>query len=149
MSWIEELSRKVNNPTPLMKNISRLAIKSILRNFQIGGRPERWQESIRAKMRGGKTLTLTGKLRNSIKAAIHGYKIDIGSNLKYAKIQQEGGTITAHNPSGYLKFPIYTGKNKKEWRAVKSVTLPARPFLIIPESDRKQYEEAIRGYFFK
>jgi len=47
----------------------------------------------------------------------------VGTNVKYARIHEYGGEIKAKN-APYLKFPI-----GGRWASVKSVTIPARPYM--------------------
>jgi len=177
MSWISDLQNKIDNKSKIQKVIGQLAVRSIQRNFDACGRPERWQGSIRAKMKGGKTLTLSAKLRNSIVAKVQGDIIRIGSNLRYAKIHQEGGVITpksakmlaipltaiakVQEPKDFDNLFVYKSANNKVFLAQskdkklvchyllkRKVVIPARPFLVIPEEDKESYITAIRGHFF-
>ena len=66
--------------------------------------------------------SITGEVRDS-GADIVGV-VGAGNNLKYAAIQELGGTIKPKDPNGYLTFKI-----DGHFVSVKSVTLPARPYL--------------------
>lgn len=48
----------------------------------------------------------------------------VGTNLVYAPIQEFGGTIHAKS-GGYLVFQTDDG----EWHSVRSVNIPARPYM--------------------
>lgn len=70
----------------------------------------------------------TGRLRSSIFAGTAtktqgGYEARIGTNVVYARIHEFGGTILPKNKP-FLAFQI-DGK----WKFVRSVTIPARPFM--------------------
>ena len=54
---------------------------------------------------GGTTLVRSAKLVNSIHHIITGEKVDIGSNLVYARIHHEGGTIKPVRAK-YLAIPL-------------------------------------------
>ena len=54
---------------------------------------------------GGPTLADTGTLMNSITYVKRGNKVIVGSNLKYARIHQFGGTIKPKNAK-YLTVPL-------------------------------------------
>ncbi len=74
-----------------------------------GGAP--WQESERAKIQGGQTLSDTGRLKSSLSVSAGATHVEVGSNAVYAAIHQLGGQA---------------GRGHK-------LTLPARPFL--PDED--------------
>lgn len=65
----------------------------------------------------------TGALRRSIASGSDGLSAWIASNLKYARIQEMGGVITAR------RKPYLTFKVGNSWVSKKSVTIPARPYL--------------------
>lgn len=68
-----------------------------------------------------------GQLRNSIRSESrivgNGAEAEIGPHVIYGRIQELGGTIRPVHGQ-YLKFQI-----DGEWRQVKQVTIPARPYL--------------------
>jgi phage gpG-like protein len=110
----------------------------------------------------GTTLVQSSRLLRSIKYQISGDKILIGTNLAYAKIQHEGGTITPKKAK-YLAIPlqkIAKVKSPRDFQNTfirngiifqkqaddkiialyvlkKSVTIPARPYLFIDDQDEK------------
>lgn len=107
---------------------------------------EAWQRSIRASG-GGKTLTASGRLRNSIHARASSAGAEIGTNTIYAATHQfgdSGRTIRAN------KKPMLAFQIGGTWRRKKQVTvnIPARPFLGMSEEDREEIirlmEEAVR-----
>ena len=68
----------------------------------------------------------TGTLRRSIQvdnSEISNLKVRVGTNIKYAKIQEFGGVVKA-KIGKLLHFKI-----GDFWHTVKSVILPARPFI--------------------
>lgn len=91
-----------------------------LRNYLRGGKPLNVRTSSLAKSYGVDSPSLdspafeTSGLPN---------RISLGSDLKYAAIHEDGGTITPKK-SDWLVFKTATG-----WVKTKSVTMPARPHL--------------------
>lgn len=85
-----------------------------------------WQprKADKKKDKGRAILVKTGQLRRSIKARARGMNVTIGSDMPYAQIHNEGGTVTgtqnvgphmrkAHNRKGY------TRKDGRQMKAVK------------------------------
>lgn len=68
-----------------------------------------------------------GQLRNSIRSESkivgNGAEAEIGPHVIYGRIQELGGTIRPIRGQ-FLKFQI-----DGEWKQVKQVTIPARPYL--------------------
>lgn len=73
--------------------------------------------------RQGKPQIRTGTLRRSIESGSKDLSAWVGSNLVYAGIQELGGTIQSRTGS-YLTFQI-----GGSWVKVRTVTIPARPYL--------------------
>jgi phage gpG-like protein len=108
----------------LMERIGIVAENAISDNFEGEHDPDgvSWVPSFRAKNEGGKTLTDHAILANSIDGSATATSVERGSNLIYARIHNEGGTIKG-NPN--LKFNI-PGLG---FRNVDSVTMPKRQFV--------------------
>lgn len=106
-------------------------------NGVFGGGKERWKISARAKREEGQTLVDTRRLANSITVELKGRKIVIGTNTKYAAIHQFGGIIKAKTKKGLI-FNIAG----KFYRA-QSVKIPARPFMVLQDSDITLTKEII------
>lgn len=98
---------------------------------QTGPDGQAWTPSIRAKTQGGQTLRDTGRLANSITHRTSADYVEVGTDVFYAAMMHEGGTISATG-GGYLKFKV-----GNRWANKKSVTIPARPFLGL-DSDGEQ-----------
>lgn len=104
------------------------------------GKP--WKTSIRAGAeKGGKTLTQTGTLKASIRKRVSGNGLAVGTNDIRAATHQFGDirTIRARNGK-YLSFKV-----GGQWRRAASVriTIPARPFLGISETDEQEIMETL------
>lgn len=79
-----------------------------------------------------KILISSGQLMRSVTFAVDsgGGAVNIGSNLKYARIHQLGGVITPKNRK-FLRFPIGAGN----FVFAKKVVMPARPYLVVRPED--------------
>ena len=107
------------------------------------GKP--WKTSIRAREEGGKTLTKTAQLKNSIRAKASGGGIAVGTNDIRAATHQFGDerTVRAKNKP-YLQFRI--GGQWKRAVSVK-VKIPPRPFLGISGQDEQDIKDALEEIF--
>jgi phage virion morphogenesis protein len=74
---------------------------------------------------GGKTLTDSARLRNSITSDVEGDTVLVGSNVKYSRIHQKGGKA---------------GKKHKS-------VIPARPYLGMSKADRQEVADTINDFF--
>jgi len=85
-----------------------------------------WQESERAKTKGGKTLVKAGHLRDSLTYIVFldGSGVEQGSDMVYAAIHQFGGKA---------------GRNK-------SVDIVARPFLGLTDDDHAEINGIVEGF---
>lgn len=102
---------------------------------------KKWKSSIRAEAEGGKTLTDTARLRNSIQAKSDTSGFTVGTNTIYASTHQLGEkgrkiTIRAKTSKG-LVFKIGDQWIRKRQVTVR-VKIPARPFLGLSEDDLQE-----------
>lgn len=128
------------------------SVKSVQRNFREGGRPK-WEPSAkRGKLKGTKTLVVTGTLSNittktDTARGVVMLKSSQGSRA-YAQIQHEGGTIfipartvkrrkvTAGKNRGRSVFASSRHKKTTETQTKPyKIKIPARPFMTIPPED--------------
>jgi phage virion morphogenesis protein len=150
------LMRNAKNLTPAFREIGEIVRSSVIRNFQEGGRPEKWVPTkIRSiylaylgrgkrkrkayTLRGGltkgfarytsgkKTLIDRARLQNSVTTRAEADKVTVGTNLVYARIHQLGGMA---------------GKNRK-------VKIPARPYLLVQDEDWAPIGRCLRGFLMK
>lgn len=127
-----KVAQKCENLKPLMKNIAGIMADFTEENFAQEGRPDKWQELAKSTIKRrtktghypGKILQVEGQLATSITTQYDSESAVIGSNLEYAAIHQIGGN---------------TGKGKK-------ITIPARPYLNIPEADIKEIIDVAQKY---
>jgi len=135
-----KLAGRLRNLTPAMRGIGEIVRTSVERNFAASGRPEKWKPSGRVKKEGGQTLSDTGILRRSFTVRAYPDRAEVGTNVKYAAIHQLGGVITAKNKP-YLRFKI-----GGQFISKKSVTMPARPFLMVQDEDWEKMRRYLGSY---
>lgn len=131
-SHLERLARKVRDLTPIMREISEDMLDAVQENFDKEGRPGRWPELSPAYKRWLNKKGKTGKMLNRSAAglypSIHPWydsrSAVVGTNKKYAAIHHFGGRA---------------GRGKK-------VKIPARPYLVLDDSDTRQIVERMKRY---
>jgi len=114
-----------------------------------------WEESERARLkeRGGKTLTDTGRLQQSITWSVEEGGVLVGTNVEYAAIHQFGGEIEQparkqtllidDEKGGFVSARARTGGLQRVVEAAigaRTITMPARPFLGLDDIDRVAIE---------
>lgn len=148
---LSTLKERTGNLTPAMKEIGQIIRSSVIKNFMVGGRPDKWKPNafatimgsigrkkdftkkgrVRAassrRLSGGKVLIDTGRLRNSITSKAFKDRVEVGTNVIYAAIHQFGGTA---------------GRGLK-------VDIPARPFLAIQDEDWPEIRAAVENFLMK
>jgi phage gpG-like protein len=147
------------NRERVLKLIGERVIRSVNKNFREGGRPDKWKQSKRAqlkhrskkdkKLREGKTLIDTGMLMRSIHYEVIGTnEVEVGTNIDYAKIHNEGGKITKTEPVKSHKRTITSSKGtrditvKAHSRSI-SITIPERRFLLIQKDDEQYFKKIL------
>ena len=155
---LQQLSERMRNLKPAMKEIGEIVRTSIERNFAAQGRPEKWLESQRVKRKGGQTLSLTGRLRRSFTVKAESDSVAVGTNVVYAAIHQLGGTIKQGARSELFTRNRYVrgekkGQFKKGTKAGRGLTfkgsegaIPARPFLMVQDEDWSAINNAVNRY---
>jgi len=132
LSAFKRLIQTGRDATPAMKEIAALGESSTRLRFRNERGPDgqRWKPSLRAQLTGGRTLTKDSHLADSISNNAGRDFAEWGPNRGYAAIHQFGGIIRAKG--GALKFRIPGGG----FAVVKSVKMPARPYLGVNADDR-------------
>lgn len=127
----------------LHKEIGEAIVASTQNRFRTQMAPDgtRWQRSARAAEAGGQTLSKTRRLRNSINYRATPRRVEVGTNLIYASVHQNGMTIKAKR-SRYLKFRI-----GNQFVQVKQVNIPARPFMGLSDADNEEINQIIKDRF--
>lgn len=134
------IQARLKDLSPAMKVIAGIMESSVRKNFYSGGRPKKWPASIRVKAEGGRTLIKTGSLASSIKSQAFPDAVEVGTSLIYGAIHQFGGVIRAKRKP-YLKFKI-----ARRWISRKSVSIPARPYLMVQDEDLQEIRGILAGY---
>lgn len=89
---LEEYRERFAAVSPLLGAVGMHMVRSVQKNFRQGGRPP-WPQSMRGEQEGGKPLSMTGRLRNSIAFLTQGDAVYVGTNVAYGRLQQYGGVI--------------------------------------------------------
>ncbi|WP_299392768.1 phage virion morphogenesis protein [uncultured Desulfovibrio sp.] len=136
-------AKKLGNTQALMESVGDVLVSGTRQRFSDEEDPKgrKWLRSGRAAESGGQTLTDTGRLRDSIEYAATTNKVMVGSNLVYARIHQEGGTITPRK----AKKLVFTGRGGKK-AAVDKVIIPARPYLGVSGQDLEEVRATMADF---
>ena len=136
-------AKKLSNKKLLMESIGETLVSGTMKRFVQEKDPEgkSWKKSARAQEEAGQTLSDTGMLRKSVNYAATEDKVTVGTNLKYARIHQLGGTIKPKKGKS-LKFKGRDGKDV----FVKKVDIPARPYIGVSAEDLKEVQETIMEF---
>jgi len=159
----EEIRRYIERVKTTSLNVLEIeGLRSIQKNFESGGRPKWIPSKKKGKLKGTKTLVVTGALRevSAVKdeAASSVTLITSPDSRTYARIQQEGGTINmkprtmarrtkTDGRSVFASKNRDTGKRKKvdvSFSKAHTIRIPARPFLVIPPEDYPGILQAIK-----
>lgn len=135
------LEKALGDTTDLMDEIGGYVVDSVLDRFETEKGPDGqgWKPSIRARHEGGKTLTDSGHLRSSIQHIPGNGHVAVGTNLIYAGIHQKGDTISAKNGKALaFTLPGIGGNGGPGSVFVKSVKIPARPFMGLNDEDKEE-----------
>lgn len=143
---LQRLYAAAGNLLPVYKNIGAYETSATKSRFLEEKDPDgvAWQDlnPLYASTKKGPGK-LRGETRNlsSIIYQASENGVEIGSNVVYARIHNEGGVIRPKNASA-LVFSM-GGKTFK----VKSVTMPKRTFLGFSDSDIKEIQAIIQEHF--
>lgn len=69
---------RASNPQKPLTEIAVSMRSEMQENIRVGGRPDKWQESKRAKKRGGQTLFDTGTLMHGLVSEVNGLSVSAG-----------------------------------------------------------------------
>ena len=139
----EMLARAADLSKPL-KEIGMMMVGDMQKNIELGGRPDKWPESIRVKMSGGQTLRDTGGFYNSITSNEGPDSVEAGPGSAMqlrARILAEGGTIKAKNKP-FLTFLI-PGIG---WIRKTEVTIPARDYTYSPPESVETFGQIVQRH---
>lgn len=152
---------------PVMREISQDMRDAVLENFEQEGRPSPWKKSRRAAKQGGKTLQDQRHLMKSITPDSSADTARVGTNVKYAAIHHFGGPIRFKGRERILNFKqVRRGKmthsrpgtGDRFAKAGKahysmevsgkaySVTMPARPYMLLMDDDLAKIVQRMKRY---
>lgn len=124
---------RIDHPRGFFDDIGAALVVSTQERFdrETGPDGNPWPRSIRALADGGRTLTDTARLRNSITHLASDDQVAVGTNVPYAGTHQGGAVIRAKTSRG-LRF---RAAGNGAWVTKESVTIPPRPFLGLDAGD--------------
>ena len=154
---LKKLEGAVEDPKPILQDIGDTLRKTTISRFYSQTSPtgRRWKPSKAARKKKRLTLVRTGTLRDSIRVVVSGGKAEIGTDVWYARIAQQGGKIDAKyrrkgSRTGAFRLGSLTPNATSAAKLAKSalrrqrrqkdrnVKLPARRFLGVSKRDRKR-----------
>lgn len=157
-----ELISRIEHRQPLMREMAAAMHDAVEENFAQQGRPAwaGWSPRYAKKRTGGKILQKSGRLAASISEYSDNDSATVGTNVVYARIHQEGGTINipARSQRAYYKknadgrignrFVKKSESDSSRWNTMGEykITMPARPFLHLTESDVEGMENTAAEY---
>lgn len=141
------LMSRTDDLSPLMERIGMAMEATTIERFDNEEAPDgsSWVQSIRAKETGGKTLTDSARLKQSITYRAGADQVEVGTNVIYAGAHQKGATIRATS-GGRLAFKLPGGLG---FRTAEEVILPARPFLGISADDELEIAGLAEDYLLE
>ena len=125
--------KRMENPKDAYEIIGETVRTSIVRNFEKGGRPKKWQELSPVtleKKRGTKILMeqgMAGGLAGSITYKAKSDRVVVGTNKVYGAIHHFGGRA---------------GRGRK-------VSIPARPYMMVQDEDWREIEAELSDFILK
>jgi phage virion morphogenesis protein len=153
---VKQLTERLSKPQQALKECGLVLLRSISKTFKAGGRPTRWKKSARAKKEeGGKTLIDTARLMRSITMDVAGNKLTVGTDVKYARIHDLGGRIRKNATiKKYWRYMDKAFGKKSPARCVlvrahqrqMNIDIPARPFLVIQDTDWRVFKRILEDY---
>lgn len=173
---MRRLYRTLQRPGRIMGLVATMMHEAVEDNFAAEGRPKWLglaPSTLKRRRREGgvgKLLQRSGRLAASVSRWSDETTARVGTNLVYAAIHQFGGQIERHPMSGYVRLrknasgqimrqkdhghlAVFAKDSHKRVKIVKwtrtsgwTIKMPARPFLVLTESDNVDIEVAVAGY---
>lgn len=159
---LDKLVKGLENREPLMRRLAGMMADAVEENFAQEGRPKwmGWSPSTARRRRGGRILQLSGRLAGSIGSYSDNDSAVVGTNVKYARIHQEGGEIDipARSQRAYYRmgkdgtvgnrFVRKSRSNYSEWHTLPAykIKMPARPFLQLDDWEQYRMVLTIEDY---
>ncbi|SMG62033.1 phage virion morphogenesis protein [Cedecea sp. NFIX57] len=136
------LEKRVKRRTPLMEQIANIMLNAVDENFIAGGRPA-WKP---LKYRDGQPLMHTRHLHGSITPWHDNDTAVVGTNVVYARIQNQGGKTRPHEIRPRNRQALrFNGRYAKKVNHPGS-DIPARPFLTLTDHDLEEIQQAVIAF---
>lgn len=88
---LNRLAGRLEDPSEVLADIgAHMVNSSVPANFQAGGRPAAWA---RSEWSSQQNQVDTSRLLRSVQARVHDGRLEVGTNVRYARIRQLGGEI--------------------------------------------------------
>lgn len=147
---LREISARTSNLSPILKAIGDRIVEQTKRRFEAGGPSPfgtAWAAPKTPNPKRVRTLTVTGHLRDSIRAQMMGRNaVMVGTDKEYAAIHQKGGRTAASvilpRRAKALKTPYGLFKKVNHPGSV----IPARPFLGVSAENSTEILGMINDY---
>jgi len=147
---LREISSRVSNLSPVLKAIGDRIVEQTKRRFEAGGpAPDGtpWKEPKTPNPKRIRTLTVSGHLRDSIRAQMMGRNaVMVGTNKEYAAIHQLGGRTSAHDIVPIRKKALKTPYGLFRRVRHPGSVIPARPFLGVSAVNSEEIMGIINDY---
>lgn len=136
-------------PTPMLKQIGAGIVAAVQEHFELQSDPwgKPWHALCPAYLpmkQNSRILTESHHLVDSVNYQVGTNSVSAGSNVIYARIHQLGGKIVPKTQPA-LSFLLGVGVgNKPGIVQVKSVTIPARPYLGLGEAEKEAIALAVK-----
>ena len=131
---VKTILGQLGDLTPAMETIGEMAKTSISRNFEDGGRPDRWEDladatkakRIKTRTWPGEILVNKGNLKRISYAADKQSVVISAANVPYAAIHHFGGQAGRHH----------------------ATNIPARPYLLLQDEDVTEVHAILADFAF-
>lgn len=136
LAVLGDAAGRADKPRELYDQVGASLVVSTQMRFEREQDPDGnpWPASLRALTTGGRTLTDSARLVQSITHNPNDAGVEIGTNVIYAAIHQQGGVIRAKTSKG-LRF---RGPGNGGWITKQEVTIPQRAFLGVDDEDEDE-----------
>lgn len=156
-SFLDLVGNRSVDFSSLMPAIKEVAIDSIMGNFQVQGRPDKWKalKKDRPDGRRNPILNYMGILKASVhqdSRIIDSNTVEVGTNIDYAAIHNYGFSGTIQIPAHQRVVTHAFGKKLKQPVTAnvkahsKKMEMPKREFMIIQEEDQQEMKDMAIDY---
>ncbi|MFA6966073.1 phage virion morphogenesis protein [Bosea sp. (in: a-proteobacteria)] len=151
---LEKLVDRATRKPDLLKNLGEALLDTTRKRFDSQKDPKgtAWTplRPLTIAIRGNDApiLTVSGNLKGSLNYEVVGDTLRIGPSAIYGPVHQFGATIKAKH--GVLTIPLGKAKNTGKFGdtlQVRSVTIPARPFVGYGPEDERAATETAQDWF--